>query len=209
MTGLTTFRRKNYRAKVMKKKSKQHELLCFCICLISIQPQYNWYARNSGLRTYLVSNWKLQLQVNLCQKLLFLHQLTHNMTTDCSWYYPENYKCRTWTKHGQNMFCPCMFWTCSFQGNSINNILSYCGLVDARISASEKDLPVQIDWWRMFLLWNSKETFLANCPGKLCWKISKWWKIVWASDPWYECNSFKGIGTHHCTRYSCMVLPRN
>ena len=24
------------------------------------------------------------LQVNLCQKLLFLHQLTHNMTTDCS-----------------------------------------------------------------------------------------------------------------------------
>ena len=24
------------------------------------------------------------LQVNLCRKLLFLHQLTHNMTTDCS-----------------------------------------------------------------------------------------------------------------------------
>ena len=24
------------------------------------------------------------LQVNLCQKLLFLYQLTHNMTTDCS-----------------------------------------------------------------------------------------------------------------------------
>ena len=23
------------------------------------------------------------VQVNLCQKLLFLHQLTHNMTTDC------------------------------------------------------------------------------------------------------------------------------
>ena len=41
------------------------------------------------------------IQVNLCQKLLFLHQLTHNMTT-------------------------------------------YCGLVDARISAPEKDLPVLI-----------------------------------------------------------------
>ena len=26
--------------------------------------------------------------------------------------------------------------------NSMNNLLSYCGLVDARISASEKDLPV-------------------------------------------------------------------
>ena len=26
-----------------------------------------------------------KLQVNLCQKLLFLHQLTHNMTTEYSW----------------------------------------------------------------------------------------------------------------------------
>ena len=63
------------------------------------------------------------LQVNLCQKLLFLHQLTHNMTTDCSWNYHENYN--STTEHGQK-----------------NNLLSYCGLVDARISASEKDLPV-------------------------------------------------------------------
>ena len=47
---------------------------------------------------------KHSVQENLCQKLLFLHQLTQNMTTD---------------------------------------FLSYCGLVDARISASEKDLPVQ------------------------------------------------------------------
>ena len=31
-----------------------------------------------------------------------------------------------------------MYWT----GESINNILSYFGLVDARISASDKDLPV-------------------------------------------------------------------
>ena len=44
-----------------------------------------------------------------------------------------------------NMFSPCselaifMYRTC----NSMNNLLSYCGLVDARISASEKDLPVQ------------------------------------------------------------------
>ena len=35
-----------------------------------------------------------------------------------------------------------MFWTC----NSMNNLLSYCGLDDARISASEKDLPVRSDW---------------------------------------------------------------
>ena len=31
-----------------------------------------------------------------------------------------------------------MYRTC----NSMNNLLSYCGLVDARVSASEKDLPV-------------------------------------------------------------------
>ena len=32
-----------------------------------------------------------------------------------------------------------MYWT----RNSMNNILSHSGLVDARISASEKDLPVK------------------------------------------------------------------
>ena len=32
-----------------------------------------------------------------------------------------------------------MYWT----GDSINNLLSYCGLVEIKISASEKDLPVQ------------------------------------------------------------------
>ena len=31
-----------------------------------------------------------------------------------------------------------MHWT----GKSMNNLLSYCGIVDARISVSEKDLPV-------------------------------------------------------------------
>ena len=44
---------------------------------------------------------------------------------------------RTWAEHVLPMFC-----ACSFHGNSMNNLLSYCGLVDARISASEKDLPV-------------------------------------------------------------------
>ena len=30
------------------------------------------------------------VQVNICQKQLFLHQLTHNMTTDYSWNYHEH-----------------------------------------------------------------------------------------------------------------------
>ena len=34
-----------------------------------------------------------------------------------------------------------MYWT----RNSMNNLLSYYGLVDARISPSDKDLPAQVD----------------------------------------------------------------
>ena len=48
------------------------------------------------------------------------------MTTDCSWNYHENCKRRTWAEHVQPM----------------NNLLSYCGLVEATISVSEKDLPI-------------------------------------------------------------------
>ena len=33
--------------------------------------------------------------------------------------------------------------TLQFSCNSMNNLLSYCGIVDARIIASEKDLTVQ------------------------------------------------------------------
>ena len=89
------------------------------------------------------------IQVNLCQKLLFLHQLTHNMTTDCS----LNYKFSTRKLQVQYMLCAqivfcfdiqnnlctqhvlSLYWT----GKSMNN----CGLVDVRISASDKDLPVK------------------------------------------------------------------
>ena len=38
-------------------------------------------------------------------------------------------------------FVVLMYWT----GKSMNNLLSYCGLVDPRISASDKNLPVQFD----------------------------------------------------------------
>ena len=62
------------------------------------------------------------------------------MTNNCSWNYHENYKRRTWIKHGLPIFCP---WACSFHGNSMNSLLSYCGLIDAKIRASDKDLPVQ------------------------------------------------------------------
>ena len=34
------------------------------------------------------------------------------------------------------------FFDCIFHGNSMNNLLSYCELIDAKIRASGKDLPV-------------------------------------------------------------------
>ena len=49
------------------------------------------------------------------------------------------------------MFSPCselgifMYWT----RKSMNNLLSYYGLVDPRIRASEKDLPVLILIWKV------------------------------------------------------------
>ena len=39
------------------------------------------------------------VQVNPFSEHLFLHQLTHNMTKDCSWNYHENYKRRTWAEN--------------------------------------------------------------------------------------------------------------
>ena len=54
---------------------------------------------------------------------------------------------RTWVEHVVHINCSeCqtkkqfVYATCSEQ--SMNNLLSYCGLVDAKIRASDKDLPV-------------------------------------------------------------------
>ena len=46
-------------------------------------------------------------------------------------------------------------------GKSMNNLLSYCGLVDARIRASNKDLPV-LEKVQMTFEKNSKAAF--NSP---------------------------------------------
>ena len=44
---------------------------------------------------------------------------------------------RTWAEHVLPMFC-----ACSFHGHSMDNLFSYCGSIDAKIRASDKDLPV-------------------------------------------------------------------
>ena len=60
-----------------------------------------------------------------------------------------------------------MFWT----GNSMNNLLSYCGLVEIKISASEKDLPVHI-----WLFW----PLFGQLLSKLCKKghLNAAWQAV-------------------------------
>ena len=128
-------------------------------------------AASDNITTLTLSNptriiWNSLLQVNLFQKRLFLYQLTHNMTKDCS----LNYEFSTWKFQAQNMLRTCcvhklffvfvltfktiyvhnIFSTCSelaifmyWTRNSMNNLSSYCGLVDAKIRASDKDLPVE------------------------------------------------------------------
>ena len=61
------------------------------------------------------------LQVNLFQKHLFLHQLTHNMTKDCSLIYQflhENYKLRTCCGHKW------VFFGLTFKAIYANNMFS-------------------------------------------------------------------------------------
>ena len=80
-----------------------------------------------------------------------------------------------------NMFSTCsergifMYWT----HNSMNNLWSYCGLVDAKISASEKYLPVLFQLYlprrlttELFLMRNpiwSPTTF--NLSESVNWRI--------------------------------------
>ena len=71
------------------------------------------------------------------------------MTRDCSLNSPKN----TSSEHvvykycfecqNQNNFCTQHVLNLYFSGNSMNNLLSYFGLTDARMRAPEKDLPVQ------------------------------------------------------------------
>ena len=97
------------------------------------------------------STKKKPIQVYLFQRQLLL--LTHNMKKDCL----LNYKFNTWKLQAQKMLCAWIvlnskknqfvYTTCAelvvflyWTRNSMNNLSS--GLVDARISASDKDLPV-------------------------------------------------------------------
>ena len=75
------------------------------------------------------------------------------MTRDCSLNSPKNtssehvvykycFECQN--KNKKNNFCTQHVVNLYFSENSMNNLLSYCGLTNARMRASEKDLPVML-----------------------------------------------------------------
>ena len=79
-------------------------LLSYCGLVdarISIQKKR--FTCTWSISLILSKHWIKEIQVNLCQKLLFLHQLTHNMTTDCS----LNYQFSTWKFQAQNTLRTC------------------------------------------------------------------------------------------------------
>ena len=113
------------------------------------------------------------------------------MTEHCSLIYQFN----TWKLQAQNMGRTCcahklffvltfrtiyvhnMFWACSFHvlnWKSMINLLSYCGLVDVRIYASDKDLPVFLynaQRWN-FSVFDEIFFKLSRHDGKIIEKIS-------------------------------------
>ena len=77
-------------------------------CLIH-SSKYQIQFKTFYLVHLLSTTWVL-VQVNLCQELLFLHQLTHNVTSDCSFKYKFNsrkFKAQTWAEHVVYRNC---FW---------------------------------------------------------------------------------------------------
>ena len=75
----------------------------------------------------------MHIQVNLCQKLLFLHQLTHNMTTDCSIELQAQYMKIPSSNLGR---------TCCVQKLFPTSRIFLYTTCSAKRRASDKDLPV-------------------------------------------------------------------
>ena len=68
-----------------------------------------------------------------------------------------------------------MYWTC----NSMNNLSSYCGLVDAKIGASDKDLPVRNGLeTKPKLLIEKYSSYSADCFATSC-KSALWLWLFW------------------------------
>ena len=68
-------------------------------------------------------------------------------------------------EHGQNLGRT----SCSFHGNSMNNLLSYCGLIDAKIKASDKNLPVHVASIELFIFRKAGWDLISLSKGLVYW----------------------------------------
>ena len=123
---------------------------------------------------------------------------------------PVQYMKTASSEHGENMLCTqivCffvfvltfktiyvqnMFWT----GKSMYNLLSYCGLVDVRIYASDKDLPV---WpWPFYHFFR---VILVNllCPCETHFANSR-------QEIYVKLHSFLYVGAFFCVFCLCWII---
>ena len=98
------------------------------LILVSTNPQYDKRLFIELRVQYMKIPSSEHVENMLCTQIVFCFDIQNNLCT----------------QHVLSMFWACselaifMYWTC----DTMNNLLSYCGLFDARISASEKYLPV-------------------------------------------------------------------
>ena len=131
----------------MSKEGPFFILSCFCKFTL-----WQIFLRNAKWGKIL-SKGKFYIQVNFFQKGSFYHQLT----TYCSLIYNLLHRkiqvqnmlctnCFLFRYSKQFLYTICsefvFFWVRSCK--SMNNLSSYCGLTDSRMSASDTDLPVLI-----------------------------------------------------------------
>ena len=89
------------------------------------------------------------VQVYFFQKLSFFESVNPQLDKRLFIEFPEKYKLTTcygqilfFMSKQKNNFCTQRVVNLYFSGNSMNNLLSYCGLADARMGASDTDLHV-------------------------------------------------------------------
>ena len=94
-------------------------------------------------------------------KLKTVYTTGHIVFTNCFCIdHSEQFMCTTCSELGIFIYCTC---------NSMNNLLPYHELVDARISASEKDLPVPGELLTFLLI--NMDFFFVPCSNDPKFKL--------------------------------------
>ena len=82
------------------------------------------------------------VQVNLCQKFFFLQNMGRTCCVQKLFWMSETIDVHSMLSPGLSLEFSCIELVIRSTCNSKNNLLSYCGLLYAKLRASDKDLPV-------------------------------------------------------------------